>query len=143
MTDPLSVDPRQRILDDVQDGRSFADVGRKYSVSAECVRQRARRFQATGEIAPRSPANHVVPFHRRHEEQIRAAVANHPGLTLEHLRAQLGLDVGIGTLWEALRKLRTTFKKRRPTRPSKSGRTSSLNGPSSTSSVSPASTRTA
>lgn len=114
MPAPLSLDLRQRILNDVQVGLSFAEAGRKYSVSAECVRQLARRFQDTGEIAPRSPANHVVPFHRRHEEQLRAAVAERPGLTLEQLRAQLGLDVGIGTLWEALRKLRITFKKTRP-----------------------------
>ncbi len=127
MPAPLSLDLRQGILHDVQDGTNFADAGRKYSVSAECVRQLARRFQATGEVAARSPANYVVPFHRRHEEQIRAAVDKHPGLTLEQLRAQLGLDVSIRTLWDALRKLRITFKKkkRRPTRPSKGGQTSS------------------
>jgi transposase len=85
----------------------------------------------------------VVPFHRRHEERIRAAVAERPGLTLEQLRARLGLDVGIGTLWEALRKLRITFKKRPSTRPNNSGRTSPFGGPSSTSSAGPASTQTA
>jgi transposase len=143
MPAPLSLDLRQRILHDGQAGMRFADAGRTYSVSAECVRQLARRFQATGEIAPRSPANQVVPFHRRHEDRIRAAVAGRPGLTLAQLRAQLGLDVSVGTLWEALRKLRLTFQKRRSTRPSKRGPMSSPDGPSSTSSASPASTRTA
>jgi transposase len=119
---------------------NFADAGRTYSVSAECVRQITRRFQATGEVAARPPLNHVVPFHRRHEQQIRSAVASHPGLTLEQLRTQLGLEVSIATLWDALRKLRITFKKRRSTRPSNGGPMLSFNEPSSTSSASPAST---
>ena len=46
-----SVDLRERVLADFQGGMKFAGLGRKYSVSAEWVRQFIRRHQATGEIA--------------------------------------------------------------------------------------------
>jgi transposase len=107
----FSVDLRQRVLADYQAGLCFADLGRKYSTSAEWVRQFIRRYEATGEIAARPPRIRKQPFHRRHEVELRAALAEQPDLTLEALRAKLGLDVSIGTLWTALRALKITFKK--------------------------------
>lgn len=92
-----STDLRERVLADFQDGLKFADLGRKYSVSAEWVRQFLRRDQATGEIAARPPLTKKVPFSRRHEAALRGALAEQPDLTLEGLRALLGLDVSIGT----------------------------------------------
>ena len=121
---------------------TFANAGRKYSVSAECVRQLTRRFQATGEIQPRPPINHVAPYHQKHEVAIRAAVAEHPGFTLAQLRTKLGLDVSITTLWNARQQLRITFKKRF-TPPNRSGPMSSCHEPSSTAFAWPASTRIA
>jgi len=50
-----SIDLRERVLADFQGGMKFTDLGRKYSVSAEWVRQFIRRYQATGEIAARPP----------------------------------------------------------------------------------------
>ena len=143
MPKPFSLDLRQRILQDVLAGMTYAQVGRKYSVSAEFVRRFHRRFEATREVGPRPSIPRVVPFHQRHEATIRDAVANNPGLTLEQLRTRLGLDVSIGTLWQALRQLKLTFKKKRSTPQSKSDRTSSASGSSSTSSARRASTRIA
>jgi transposase len=114
MPKPFSLDLRQRILEDVLAGMTYAQAARKYSVSAEFVRRFHRRYQATQEVAPRPPIPRVVPFHQRHEAEIRVAVADRPGLTLEQLRTRLGLDVSIGTLWNALQKLRITFKKNSP-----------------------------
>ena len=133
----FSLDLRRRILDDVLGGMTYAQAARTYSVSAEFV----RRFQATREIEARPPIPRVVPFHRKHEAAIRTIVAECPSLTLQQLRVKLGLSVSIGTLWHALQTLKLTFKKKRSTRPSNSGPTSSSNGPSSASSAPPASTR--
>ena len=102
---------RQRVLADYQAGLTFAELGRKYTTSAEWVRQFVRRYEATGEVAARPPRIKKLPFHRRHEADLRAAVAAQPDLTLEGLRAALGIDVSIGTLWTALRALKITFKK--------------------------------
>jgi len=106
-----SVDLRERVLADFQGGMKFAGLGRKYSVSAEWVRQFIRRHQATGEIAARPPLTKKLPFHRRHEAELRMALADQPDLTLEGLRAQLGLDVSIGTLHQALVNLKISFQK--------------------------------
>jgi transposase len=108
---PFSLDLRQRVLADYQAGLTFAALGRKYTTSAEWVRQFIRRYETTGEVAARPPRIKTPPFHRRHEADLRAALAAQPDLTLEGLRAKLGLDVSIGTLWNALRALKISFKK--------------------------------
>jgi transposase len=74
----FSLDLRTRVLADFQAGLTFAELGRKYSTSAEWVRQFIRRFEATGEVDARPPRNRRVPFHRRYETELRAAVADQP-----------------------------------------------------------------
>ncbi len=138
-----SIDLRERVLADFQGGMKFADLGRKYSVSAEWVRQFIRRYQATGEIAARPPLTKKVPFYRRHERALRATLAEQPDLTLAGLRAKLGLDVSIGTLHQALVNLKLSFKKKRKLRLNSSGPTSWSSGKNSKRSNSSASTRTA
>src|SRR4051794_22370616 len=97
----FSMDLRRRALADCQAGLPFAAVARKYTVSAEWVRLFYRRFEQTGEVAPRSHATKRRPSHARHEAALRAAVAEVPDRTLEGLRAHLGLGVSVGTLWAA------------------------------------------
>ena len=106
-----SEDLRRRVLYDFQTGMTFADLGRKYTVSAEWVRQFIRRHQATGEVLARTRAITRLPFHKRHEADLRAAMAENHDLTLEGLRDKLGLEVSIGTLWNALHALKLSFKK--------------------------------
>ena len=127
-----SQDLRDRVFADYDAGLTFADLGRKYRVSAEWVRQVVRRREKTGETAPRPPRIKKRPFHERHAADLRRETAANPSHTLESLRAALGLDVSIGTLWAALRALKITFKKKRSSRPSRAARTSSRGGPSST-----------
>src|SRR5262245_3789117 len=107
----FSLDLRRRVLADCQGGMTYADVARKYTVSAEWVRTFFNRFRQTGEVAPRSHATKRQPFHVRHEAALRAAVAEKPDRTLEELREHLGLEVSIGTLWTALHRLKISFKK--------------------------------
>ena len=139
----FSLDLRTRVLADFQAGLSFAALGRKYTVSAEWVRQFIRRHQATGELAARSTINHRVPFHLKHEAELRAAVADDPSLTLEALKTTLGVDCDISTLWYALRDLKISFKKKRWSPPSSSGPTSPRNARNSRSGRSQSRTRTA
>lgn len=139
----FSLDLRERVLADYQRGLSFAELGRKYSTSAEWVRQFIRRHQATGEIAARPPIPQRLPFHRRHETALRAALADTPDLTLEALRTKLGLEVSLGTLWNALTALKITFKKKRWSPPSSSGPTSPKSVRSSRTGNSASSIRTA
>jgi transposase len=125
------MDLRTRILADRQAGMSFAELARHYRVSAEGVRKFIRRFEATGEIAPRPTTNHRLPLHRRCEAELRAAVAANPNHTLASLRKHLDLKCDLSTLWDALQALKISFKKKRSSRPSSRGRTSPSNAPSS------------
>ena len=106
-----SRDLRERVLADYLAGQTFAQLGRKFSVSAEWVRQFIRRYERTGEIDARPPRIKKRPFHKRHEAELRQAVADNPSHTLESLRDSLGLDVSITTLWNALNALKISFKK--------------------------------
>jgi transposase len=106
-----SQDLRDRVFADYDAGLTFAQVGRKYRVSAEWVRQIVRRRGQTGETAPRPPRIQKRPFHERHEADLRRETAANPSHTLASLRAALGVPVSVGTLWTALRALKVTFKK--------------------------------
>jgi transposase len=139
----FSLDLRTRVLADFQAGLTFAELGRKYTTSAEWVRQFIRRHQATGEVEARPPRNNRVPFHRRYETELRAAVADNPSLTLEALRTRLGVDCDLSTLWHALRTLKISFKKRRWSPPSRPAPTSPRNATPSAPPKPSASTRTA
>ena len=123
-----SQDLRDRVFADYDAGLTFADLGRKYRVTAEWVRQIVRRREKTGETAPRPAGAKKRPFHERHETDLRRETAANPSHTLESLRAALGLDVSIGTLWTALRALKITFKKRRSSRPNRTARMSPPSG---------------
>jgi transposase len=120
----FSLDLRRRVLTDCQSGMTFAAVARKYTVSAEWVRTFFKRFNETGEVAPRSHATKRQPFHVRYEAELRTAVAEKPDRTLEELRAHLGLTVSIGTLWHALNALKISFKKSRSTQRNRADPTS-------------------
>ena len=103
-----SLDLRVRVLTAFDAGLNYADVARRYTVSAEWVRILVRRRTLTGEVAARKPVSGRVPFHQRHAAELRAAIAEKPDLTLHQLRDRLQLDVSIGTLWNALQALKTT-----------------------------------
>lgn len=117
----FSLDLRQRVLADYRAGMTFAALGRKYTTSAEWVRQFIRRHEMTGEIEARPTRNRRVPFHRRYETELRVAVATNPSLTLEALRIELGVECDLSTIWYALRALKISFKKKRSWPPSNSG----------------------
>ena len=102
----FSLDLLTRVLADLRAGLTFAELGHKYSTSAEWVRQFVRRYRSTGGIEARPPRNKRVPFHRRYEAELRAAVADHPSPTLEALGTRLGVDCDLSTLWHALRALK-------------------------------------
>ena len=138
-----SLDLRVRVFADYDAGQTFAQLARKYSVSAEWVRQIVRRRERTGEVAARRPIPKRIPFRQAHEAELRRAVAEAPDLTLAGLRERLGVTVSLATLHNALVALKLTLKKSRFGRPSRSsGRRSRRPAPSFARSNSPWRTRT-
>lgn len=118
---PYSLDLRVRVFADYDAGLTFAELGRKYSVSAEWVRQIVRRREQTGEIAARPPIPRRAPFRQTHEAVLRQAIAEAPDLTLAALRERLQVDVSLATLHNALVALKLTLKKKHSARPRPSG----------------------
>ena len=63
-----------------------------------------------------------------HREFLLGAIEAEPDLTLaemqERLKTEAGVTASLGTIWTFLDRAGLTFKKRPPTRPSRSGRTS-------------------
>ena len=132
MPAPISLDLRKRVLADFRAGPAFAQLGRTYSVGAEWSRRFIGRFQAAGGIAARPPLGKKLPFHRRRETGIRAAVAGQPDPTLEIPRARLGVEVGLATLHAALRAPGISCEEKRWPPRSARGPTSSGDGRNST-----------
>ena len=104
-----SLDLRQRVLADSDDGMKTRAVAVKYRVSEAWVRRLKQR---------RAPLDWQGNLAR-----IRAAVAEVPDRTLEELRKHLGVRVSIATLWQALTDLKLSWKKSRSARRSRTVRT--------------------
>jgi transposase len=117
-----SMDLRQRVLADCDDGMATAAVAAKYRVSRSWVRRLKQRRAATGEVAPR-PGGRRPPALAAHADRLRAAVRDTPDATLAELKDRLGLAVSLATLWRAVRDLGLTVKKKSSGRPSRTART--------------------
>jgi transposase len=106
------MDLRERVWADCQAGLTTTAVAQKYSVSASWVRRLKQRQQATGSLAPRPPSPGRPVVLAPHEARVRELVRDDPDATLAELRQKLGVEVSIGALFNYLRRLKLSFKKR-------------------------------
>lgn len=106
-----SVDLRERVLADFDEGMGNNAVARKYRVSARWVYKIRRQRAETGSIAPRRGQTGPKPKLAEHTDRLLQLVEEHPDATLAELHEKLGVDVCIATLWKALKSLGVTFKK--------------------------------
>jgi transposase len=120
---PYSLDLRQRILADCDQGLTTRVVATKYSVSESWVRRLKQRRRQTGEVTPRIPATGPPPSWHAYADRLRAAIAQVPDATLEELRDRLGLTVALSTLWRAVAALGLSVKKKSRGRRSRTGPT--------------------
>jgi transposase len=120
---PYSMDLRQRLLADCDAGLKTKVVAEKYSVSKPWVRRLKQRRREDGRVAPLPQRRGPVPLCQTHGDALRQAVGADPDATLAELRQRLGLAVALSTVWKALDDLGLSFKKKSPTRPSRTGRT--------------------
>ena len=116
-----SMDLRRRVLADSDAGLPTKQVAEKYGVSRTWVRSLKQRRRETGEIAPRVGGGRKPKIDR---VKLVELVEAQPDATLAELRERLGIQCSLSAIWMALDKLRITFKKKRSTRPNKTGRTS-------------------
>jgi transposase len=118
-----SMDLRERVLADLDEGRPPKDLAAKYRVSVAWVRRLRQRRRETGETGPRACRHGPRPSWEGYAERLREAVRQTPDATLAELKARLALTAALSTLWRAVAALGLTVKKKSRGRPSKTGRT--------------------
>ena len=128
MAKDLSEALRSRVIRAVEAGASRRQAAERFGVSVASAVRGVREWRATGQTAPRPRGGDRRSG--RIEAQadfLLAKVDEAPDTTLSELREALrddrGLVVAISTLWRFFGRRRVTFKKRRPTRASRTART--------------------
>lgn len=111
MPKPFSVDLRERVLADYDEGARPVDLAVKYRVCERWVFKLLKQRRELGSIEPLKGKTGPKPKLGEHLEQLRGLVNQQPDATLEELRKQLPVQVCIGTVWNALQRLEITLKK--------------------------------
>lgn len=111
-----SQDLRDRILAAVDGGQPVRQVASLFGVSVSYIYKALIRRRMTGDSRPNPRRGHrrrkLTPAQER---ALAEHVRLHPGLTLEQTRAWLlgehGVSLSMGAMWQALQRLKLSFKK--------------------------------
>jgi transposase len=107
-----SMDLRVRVMADVDQGLTTKAAAEKYHVSRDWVRKLKRFRRLTGSFAAREQrVSHATKLDQE-LPRLEQLVLERPDATLKELREALGVQVAIGTVWRALKRLQMTFKKK-------------------------------
>ena len=128
MSKALSVDLRSRVLAAIAGGMSCRQAALRFGVSASsAIRWRAlQRHQGHARPKPLGGDRRSGRI-EAHAPLILALVEETPDITLMEIKtalAERGIAVGLATLWRFFERRRISLKKRRRTRPSRTGPTS-------------------
>ena len=117
----LSLDLRERIVTAYEAGDvSFAEVGRRFSVSGKVVGKLVRQKRELGTLAPQVHRRGRKPAVSGEQEiQLREHLEKNPDATVLERRQALRLNCSEKTLWQTLRKMGWRFKKSRHGQPNK------------------------
>jgi transposase len=115
MTEPYSMDLRERVVAAVAAGQSRRAVAKIFGLGPATVVRWVERQRTSGACAPKpmGGVRHAVLLAER--DWLLARIAAMPDATVRGLRAELaerGLKVSNDTVWRFLRKARLTFKKK-------------------------------
>jgi transposase len=145
----ISNDLRTRIIAAVDKGdETHQQTASRFDVSLGCVKKLIGQRNRLGTI---ENLHHRAGRKRAISPEQEAALRDHidrnPGATLDELRSALALACSLVTIFNTLRRMRMTYKKKRsapPSRTPRESRPSGRNGPKSakrgTSGTSPSST---
>lgn len=107
----FSVDLRERVLADYDEGARPVELAVKYRVCERWVFKLLKQRREIGSIEPLKGKPGPKPKLGEHLEQLRTLVNQRPDATLDELRQQLPVQVCIGTVWNTLQRLEITLKK--------------------------------
>lgn len=122
---PFSLDFREHIVAAYEaDEGSFAEIGRRFSVSGRVVGKFVRQKRELGTLAPQVHRRGRKPaVSGKKEAELREHLKKHPDATVLERREALGLKCSEKTLWQTLRKMGWRFKKSHLVRLSKTALT--------------------
>ena len=110
-----SQDLRERVLKAVERGASDIEAAKRYGVHRETVRRYRRRWEQTGERKARAAGGRKRSRFAGHDETL-LRWAQQLDLTLVELaakcREELGIEVAYTTVWQRLRRLGLSHKKK-------------------------------
>jgi transposase len=127
MARALSLDLRERVVEEIAKGMSCRQAAARFGVSASSAIRWAARIRSGRALAPMKQGGDRRS--RRIEAEaafILGAVAERSDITLAELQRRLkkrGASAGIGTLWRFFRRHKITLKKRLRMLPSRAERT--------------------
>ena len=127
MAAPYSQDLRDRILAAYDRGMETTEIAEVFCVSPSWARRVRQRRRETGETAPRKMGSPGV--YKIDRARLTELVREQPDATGPELRERLGVECTDSAVYQALKELGFTFKKRRSTRPSRTGRMSPSDAP--------------
>ncbi len=133
MTRPYSEDLRERIVRVVESGTSRNAAAKRFDVSISFVVKLMQRWTQRGTIKADKYGGWKRSKLAPHADRIRALVAETCDITIDELRVLLaaeGIETKRSTLGDFLLAQGLTRKKRQPTPPSRSARTSRRHAPS-------------
>lgn len=138
MPKAISIDLRVRILECYDNGGiSQEKVAGRFYVSVSFVKKLLALRRKTGGVETRyANCGRKPKIKTQYGEQIKALIAQNPGITLEEIRTKLGLECSLCALFHVVRALRLDYKKNAARQ-----RTGQARHPGSTHSMAQAATR--
>jgi len=118
MTQPLSIDLRERLISAVEEGMSRRSAADRFGVAASTAIKWVDRWRRTGDVRPRPQGgDNRSQRIEAHAEEILALIEESPDITLGeiavHLDEMHGLRVSQSSVWRLLDRRGMTFKKNR------------------------------
>ncbi len=114
---PYSEDLRERIAVAVGAGNTRRAAARMFAVSPSCAVKLMRRWRETGSIKPGKTGGTKGSKLEPHGEWLLMLIKEEPDLTLQEiqarLRAERGVAVSIGAIWNFFDRRDISFKKNR------------------------------
>jgi len=125
MARAYSQDLRDRVIDARMSARQAAE---RFGVGIATAIVWTRRARETGERSARKQGQPKRSKLDPHRDYLLGLVEAEPDVTIaemqERLRMEAGIEASVGTIWTFLDRNGLTFKKRPPTRPSRTAPTS-------------------
>lgn len=111
MAKAYSVDLRERVLADYDEGMRPVELMRRFRVARSWIYKLIAQRQRLGHVEPLKGVMGRPAKLKNHLEQLRRLVAAHPDATLTELRQKLPMTLSLTTVWRALNTLKLTLKK--------------------------------